>query len=330
MIKRKTLVVERNILSLNWLKNDLVDWISGDVYSLNGESHSNNKCYDYYKFDACIQSDNGVYAVIYEKLGTKALLLKKGEILRELNRSFYQADIYEYPVCFLQINKKYFIVHCPNNYNQIEIEDIETGTNIIDEKNRTLSDCFYSRLKINNASSILVNTGWIWHPADIINIYDIEKILADISFLDTSPINPIFNAEICSAEFLTDDLLIIASSNEEAFDDTLESDPSVLNPNRIGIFSIKENKFIKKINVKYALGTLIPIDEDYVIDLYDYPKLIDINSGKIIQHFKDINSGKQNSSIIHHIEKIPPIAVDCINKRIAIVNNNNIEILMYG
>jgi hypothetical protein len=43
-----------------------------------------------YRFDAATASPDGRFAVIYERLGTKGLLLDDGQIVRELDRSFYQ------------------------------------------------------------------------------------------------------------------------------------------------------------------------------------------------------------------------------------------------
>lgn len=54
-----------------------------------------------------------------------------------------------------------------------------------------------------------------------------------------------------------------------------------------------QNVFIKKNNVHFKLGTQIPIDQNYVIHLYECPTLINLNSGRIKQRFEDINSAKQ-------------------------------------
>jgi hypothetical protein len=43
-------------------------------------------------------SPSGEFAVIYTRLGTKGLVLHRGKIIREINRSFYHADVYEYPI----------------------------------------------------------------------------------------------------------------------------------------------------------------------------------------------------------------------------------------
>lgn len=328
MLKRTTLEFEAPPSSLNWRNGALVDWVKGgSLYHLNGDFQSGKRIYSYH-FDAAIQSDDEVYAIIYERLGTKGLVLKNGEIVREINRSFYHADVYEYPISFLKSKESHLLIHCPQEYNQIEIEDIETGTRVTSISNRTPDDCFHSRFKINASNTFLINAGWVWHPVGILEIYDIQKGIANNTVLD-NPKNIIpINSEVCSAEFLNEDLVIISSSNEESFDNEL-SDENNLHPNQIGLFSIARNKFVKKVNVSFKLGTQIPIDENYTIDLYEHPKLIDLNSGEIKSRFEDINSGKQDSAIIHHIEKIPPIAFDKRNKKIAIANGSRIELLEF-
>ncbi len=329
MISRRTLEYDNPPASLNWRGNDLVDWVNGgSIYSLNGEFQHSGRAYSY-RFDSAIQSNNGIYAVIYEKLGTKGLLLKNGEIIRELNRSFYQANAYEYPIEFIKIDNEYSIVHCPEEYNQIEIENVETGLRITSNSEREPGDCFHSRFRVNDSNTKLINAGWVWHPVGILEIYDLQKAIKDNTLFDRPKSDFPINTEVCSAEFLDDDLLIISSSDEQPFDDEDLNDKINLNSKQLGIFSIKQNAFVKKINVDFKLGTQIPIDENFVIDLYEYPKLIDLNSGEIKQRFKDINSGKQDLAIIHHIDCVPPIAIDRLNKRIAIANRNKIELLEF-
>lgn len=327
MITRKTIVYDNPPASLNWRGNNLIDWVNGgSIYSLNGEFKHSNRHYAY-RFDAAIQSDDGVYAVIYEKLGTKGLLLKNGEIIRELNRSFYHADAYEYPIAFIKINHEYAIVHCPEEYNQIEIEHVETGYRVTSQIERNPDDCFHSRFRVNDSNTKLINAGWVWHPVGILKIYDLQTAILNNTLFDHPESSLPINTEVCSAEFLNDDLLIISSSNEEPFDDEELNDAVNLNPRQLGLFSIEQNAFIKKVTIDFKLGTQIPIDENVVIDLYEHPKLIDLNSGNIIQKFEDINSGKQDLAIVHHVDAVPPIAIDKLNKRIAIANGNKIELL---
>jgi len=326
MITRKTIEFDNPPLSLNWIGDNLIDWVNGgSLYSLNGEFKHSNIMYGF-KFDAAIQSENGVYSVIYEKLGTKGLLLKNGEIIREINRSYYQVDAYEYPLTFVRLkNNEYALIHCPEEYNQIEIESVESGVRLTSTDNRKADDCFHSRFRVNKANTSLINAGWVWHPVGLLEIYNIEKALLDNAILDSPNSNYPLNTEVSSAEFLNNDLIVISSSGEEPFDDEVLNDKVILNPKQLGLFSIEQNKFLKKVDVDFKTGTIIPIDENHVLDLYEYPKSVDLNTGKILQEFKDIISGKQDLAIVG---KIPPIAIDSENGRVAIGNGNRIEILI--
>jgi hypothetical protein len=58
--------------------------------------------------------------------------------------------------------------------------------------------------------------------------------------------------------------------------------------------------------------------------------LFEISSGKIIQSWPELNSGKQISSILHHSESPPPLALDPENKRFAIANEKEITVVQLG
>src|SRR6476660_7385493 len=88
----------KGIHSLSWCGDELVDWVGGARrFSLDGAEQRAAVHYAY-RFDSAIASPDGRFSVIYERQGTKGLLLDNGKIVRELNRSFYCADAYEYPL----------------------------------------------------------------------------------------------------------------------------------------------------------------------------------------------------------------------------------------
>lgn len=96
-----------------------------------------------YRFNAAVPSVSGQYVVIYEKLGTKGLLVRNGNLVRELNRSFYCATAYEYPVAFASLpNGREILIHCPDEYNRIDFEDAETGARLTGGSERKLTDFF--------------------------------------------------------------------------------------------------------------------------------------------------------------------------------------------
>lgn len=97
-----------SLQTLNWFDNKIVDWSrAGESYALTGETRQLNKSHFGYKFDRAINSTDGQYVFLFERLGTKGLIIKNGEILREINRSYYMADVYDYPAAFINQNSKF-------------------------------------------------------------------------------------------------------------------------------------------------------------------------------------------------------------------------------
>jgi hypothetical protein len=135
------------IRSLCWRGDQLVDWVGGGrAFTTNGAEQPANVRYAY-RFDAVTASPDGRFAVIYERLGTKGLLLREGRVLRELDRSFYQAEAYEYPVAlFNGPDGRVLLAHCPGNYCRIELEEAETGRSLTASAERKPSDFFHSQL----------------------------------------------------------------------------------------------------------------------------------------------------------------------------------------
>src|SRR5687768_2687562 len=100
---RRQTITANYLNTISWLGDTIVDWASGGKqYFLNGENLESNTYFPF-AFDAAITSANRTYAFIYQKLGTKGLLLKNGELLREINRSYYSANTHEFPCAFTEI-----------------------------------------------------------------------------------------------------------------------------------------------------------------------------------------------------------------------------------
>ena len=193
--------------SIIWRNGELVDWVNGgSVYKLNGEFKRSEFGIGY-KFDGVKVSDNGQYIVVYEKLGTKALILKDKKIIREIDRSYYCAEVYEYPIEILNLSGgKYAIIHCPREYNKIEIEYIESGESVIPKSTRKPDDYFHSRFETNRSGNYLISTGWYWHPWGSLEIYSLSDSLKNSSLLDKTTKGLPINGEVGSAR----DLVIIS------------------------------------------------------------------------------------------------------------------------
>jgi hypothetical protein len=208
------------IRSLCWRGDDVIDWVGGGrALALDGTEQRASVCYAY-RFDAATASRDGRFAVIYERLGTKGLVLKDGNILREIDRSFYHADDYEYPVAlFCEPGGRLLLAHCPRSYCSVELEEAETGRQLTASAERRPSDFFHSRLVASPHGKRLLSAGWAWHPLGITEFFGVARALADPRHLDRGDrVSPYSGygglAEEGSACWLDDDRIVVGASDE--------------------------------------------------------------------------------------------------------------------
>lgn len=85
------------VRSLRWDGETLVDDADGGArFDLDGTVHGRRFGVSF-RFDRAVVSPTGRFTVLLERYGTKAVLFDQGRVLRELDRSFYFANVYEYP-----------------------------------------------------------------------------------------------------------------------------------------------------------------------------------------------------------------------------------------
>lgn len=319
----------KQVQSLCWDGETLVDWVSGGTrYQLDGTNHSSNIYYAH-PFDSALMSSSGIYTAIYKRCGTKALLLKHGKILREIDRSFYHAESYEYPILFITLpNGNDGLIHCPGNYNKLEIDDLESGLRLTNFEERKPEDIFHSRLSVSPNQQWILSAGWYWHPWGTANIYSTIDALNYPPSLDSLGLQ-VTTSEVSSAAFMDDNRVIVASSEEGAMDES-DADPlGKAGPHSIGIFNIAFKQFESVAKINEPIGTLHPINSEYVLSLYLYPKLIEIKTGQIVQRWETLNTGKQQGSIIWG-KLPPPFAYDTKLKRFALGDKENITIVEFN
>lgn len=327
-MKRQTIQATNHISTLCWTNDILIDWVnSGRQFFADGQIKEMERYLINFSFDSVITSDDGIYAVIYKKLGTKGLLLKNGEILREINRSYYQAEVYEYPVAFAKLNDgRHILIHCPDGYCRLDFEEVETGLRLTNHSDREPSDFFHSRLEVSPDSKTLLSKGWIWHPYDFVEVFDIDECVMNPIALDKSKHDLDAEAEICTASFITNELVLIGSPNDTEPFNNQQTDK--LTDGQIGIWNIKTNEISGIIQPNFTIGgNLIAIDETFAWDLYQNPKIINFKTGEIVDEIKEIQCGNQVSSIIRHLDNLPLIAFNRKTRQVAIGNQNKIEIL---
>ncbi len=327
-MQRQT-IEAKYISTLSWTNNHLIDWAnSGRKFYPDGRIEKNSWFGFFSSFDSAITSEDGVYAVIYHKLGTEGILLKNGRVLRRIYRSSYKANFYEYPVAFAKLKDgRTILIHCPNDYCSLEFEEVETGLQL-SNIDRKPSDFFHSRLEVSPDNKTLLSKGWYWHPFDHVGIFDIDECIENPKALDNSKHNLEVDAEVSSASFITNELVLIGSSKDA---EVFEDEPSDrLKNGQIAIWNIKTNEVSEIVQANFDIGGhLIVIDETFAWELYENPKIINFKTGEIVEEIKEIQSGNQVSSIISHLGKLPLVAFNRQTKQVAISKDNKIEILTY-
>jgi hypothetical protein len=329
-----------DIFSLCWRGDELVDWVGGcRAFALDGTERRASVHYGY-RFDAATASPDGRFAVIYERLGTKGLLLQNGKFLRELNRSYYHADAYEYPVAlFHEPDGRLILAHCPNDYCRIELEEAETGRALTAIAERKPDDFFHSRLVASPCGKRLFSAGWVWHPWGAVLCFDIERALVDPYHLDR--IDPLpYSGNVCLAEessacWLDDHRIAVAASDEpedpEESNDTA-SGPRLL-PRGLAIYDLaRGGTCLRAFRLNEPAGTILAIGAHHVLSLYRHPKLIELSTGVLLHVWTELHSGLQDGSIVRGLEgdaKPPPMAVDAARNRFAIANGDAVTVVEF-
>lgn len=322
-IKRQT--IKTNFLgTIDWLDDYIVDWRSGGKkYFLDSRSDTQQIGYYYaFGFDGSISSQDGKYTLLYKRLGTKAILLHDNVMLREINRSYYCAEAYEYPAAFVSIGHKTYLVHCPMQYCQLDFEDVETGKIVTNMKERNPADIFHSRLSVSADNKYLMVSGWVWHPLDTVQLYDVAACLQNPLLLDETDAIMRFGTEINTASFINNEHILIGATDEESGDD--EHLPE-LPQKHIAIWKFRSNELLSTTKVNGEFGNLFAINEQYAWDMYRFPKIIHISTGEIIASLEEIDTGKQNSSIMN--ADMPQIRFNNKTKQIAVrTSDTSIEV----
>lgn len=76
------------------------------------------------EFEEAERAPDESLVALVSTVGTKALLLEPdGLVVRELSRSYYHAQHYRHPLALFMLPKgRTGLVHCPNRYNQLELD----------------------------------------------------------------------------------------------------------------------------------------------------------------------------------------------------------------
>lgn len=303
----------------------LVDWAGGGRrFALDGTIIDRLVSYAY-SFDAASISPSGEFVALIARTGTKALLLRRGEIVRQLNRDFYHAEAYPYPLTFGRVaGGREVVIYCPEDYRRLEIEDVMTGERVTAASARNPADFFQSGLNVSPGDRWLLSAGWVWHPVHAVNFYDLHQAARDSSALDNATVSPPGLWEVGSAAFIDDEMAIVGTM-DEFFGD--ENDPvdDVPGKHSVATWRIGSDSYSKAIKLPHPPGALMPIGADFVVTFYDHPRLFDLRTGALLGEWA-IDSGKQAGCITWD-NLPPPIALQAARARFAVATSSAIHVV---
>jgi hypothetical protein len=310
--------------SLVWDGDDLVDVVGGRRWGPDGVEHVGSVVHEF-PFDRSVSSPSGRFTVVYIERGTEALLIEGDRLVRELDRSDEHAEDFDYPVALGVLRDgREVLVHCPDRYDVLEIEDAESGERLT-VGDRSPRDVFHSRLAVSPGGTHLLSAGWLWHPYGIVEVFDLDDALTDPAVLDgrgVLPLDPGTDAEVVSACWLDGDRLAVATG-EEFLDD--EETPA-LGPQELGVWSLSEKRWVHRNRVDFSIGTLIPRG-DTVVSLYGHPRLIDVTTGVSMAEWPAVEVSLRDGSYgVTHIPT-PVAALHPDGTRLAVAQRESIAII---
>lgn len=316
-------------------------WVGGRLYDvaagwrpvpLDGSSGSSRFSGYGDQFDAATVSPRGDVVALMGSTGTKGVLLaSNGRLIREVNRSYYHADAYRYPLVLCTLpDGRTGLVHCPESYNRLEVEVAVTGERLTAGTDRKPSDFFHSRLAVSPNGRYLLSAGWVWHPWGCLAVYDLHRALTEPTTLDSLgdafDLRGLMQAEVAGACFLDDDIVI--STSPEPND---PEGPEDLAPNMLARWSATTRTFTWRRQLDLTAGDVVPVAGN-VLALHDHPRLYDAASGELIAEWPDISTGHADSSIVWSRSFSGParVAVDQTNQRFAVTDGERITIIHLG
>jgi hypothetical protein len=311
-----------SVSTLTWDGDEIVDVTTGQRATSNGSVSPRSRIMTY-PFDRAIglRHSDAFWAIVYSNRGTKSVLLKNGSVYRELNRSFYCAEDYDYPIAIgTNPSGRVVVVHCPREFNLLEIEDAESGEGLSTIKSKQME--FHSRLAVSSDGRFLLDAGWFWHPWSGACVFDLKGLSENPSAMEQ---NAVFSSsfEIDGAALLGNNHLVVSSTADDSVEGRQSND---LGSKQLGVWSLVDHRWKSKSKLTDPSGTIMPWKE-WIISFYDHPKLIELSTGRIVHRWDHIFSGKQIGPIEIGDPPPPPMAIDYARGRFAVADSKKVTVV---
>ncbi|PWG13276.1 hypothetical protein DF268_12575 [Streptomyces sp. V2] len=307
-----------------WDGDDLVDVVGGRRWGPDGVERQVSVAHGS-PFDRSVASPSGRYSVVYAERGTEALLLDGDRLVRELSRSYDYAEDFDYAVALGTLpDGREVLVHCPEEYHVLEIEDAESGERLT-EGERHDRDVFHSRLEVSPDGTHLLSAGWLWHPYGIVEVFDLAGALTDPAVLDDRGVlssNPSTDDEVVSACWLDGDRVAVATG-EQTHDD---KGFAVLGPGQLGVWSLSARRWLHRSRVDVCVGTLIARG-DTVVSLHGHPRLIDVTTGAVVAEWPTVEVSRREGSYGATHIPTPVAALHPDGTRLAVAQPEGIAVI---
>jgi hypothetical protein len=320
--------------ALVWVGSELFDVAAGWTHHRLDGSTPRRRYAGYGPgFDTALTAPTGDVVALLTGTGTKGLLFDAGgELIREVDRSFYHADAYRYPLALFTLpDGRTGVVHCPQAYNRLEIEDARAGERLTASGGREPQDFFHSRLAVSPSGRYLLSAGWVWHPWGCLAVFDLHAALADPRTLDSGEgdlfgMRGVVQAEISGACFVGDDVVVSTSAEPNEPDG-----PDDLGPNMLARWSMTQRRFVWRHHLTEPAGDLLPAGNG-VLSLYRHPRLYDADTGLACAQWPDLSTGEADSSIVWSNAFSGPAraAVDPDGRRFAVTDGDRIVVVELG
>jgi hypothetical protein len=244
--------------------------------------------------------------------------------VREINRSFYHAAAYEYPIEIGTLpDHGPVLFHCPEHYNKLIIEEVQSGHRLA-----APTDCvdfFHSRLQLSPDARHILSAGWIWHPVGFMHVYNLATAIEDPSHLGSEGILPtrgFADAYVEAACWLSDDLIAVATAHDE---ESLGWDDGGLEPGEMGVWSISDASWVSRWPIEKHVGSLHRMG-GHLLSTWDHPRLLSCDSGQLIEAWPDLSTGHQMGCIFGG-NREAQIACDSDAVRFAVLEGDEVTIV---
>lgn len=313
--------------SLVWQGDELVSGVGGGRrWGRDGLERKSSFAWSF-PFDAGTTSVSGPYSAVYQERGTKGVLLEGERVVRELNRSYYLAPDYDYPLALGKLGDgREGVVHCPEKYNVLQIEDAASGERLT-AGSREPEDFFHSRLSLSPAGRYLLSVGWFWQPFGTAMVYDTALALTDANILDGDgvlPITAVMGGEVTAGCWLDADRLVLATGAEEWYDD----EEFALPPRHLGVWSMSEGHWLHRNPVPDAdPGVLLLARGDQIVSLHGHPRLLDTATGRIVAEWPEVGVPEKPTCFGHRRVPTPVAALHPDGTRLAVAQAESIALI---